>query len=472
MFKGDIRVLAAIPFTKFHVTERLLFGLSIVFVYLFISIALLCYWPISIVISYLVYGGLGVFGARAIHRESIALYSFVFSLSSLVTTLLYFHFLSLYGSPYWGGGSDELEYERLGKEFALGFGLFEYSAIRNYLVPVWHNSVGYIYFIGIIAKLSNVLGTEHTMIYRLANAMFLGQISILVYALSKRLKLRSDTSFWAAIVVGVAPLMMWTAAQTLRDILVSFLLLLGVFLLTEYSADRRKLKNVSVLLTTLIVIFFLVELRRGQAFVLLLTFTIGLFEKYTTNFNYRNILFFILFGVVLIYLYLVSKDRLLIELDFFFLSSDTYSAYRMEERGGGLSNLVFLAPPPFSYILRFGYALITPLPVLSKKLYVIWLSLGTIFQIFFIPFFLTGLKTAYQYRRWWIISSSFLLLFFGMALLTFTTRHITQFFPLAVLISGLGFEAYKGNPSKVFLIMGVILTFSGIVYGLLKLLFL
>ena len=78
------------------------------------------------------------------------------------------------GFLYFLRGSDELHYEEVGLAFAQTLDLFDYIGIRGNLVPVWHNSVGYIYVVGVLDKFALLFGEAHTMVPRLFNAAMLG----------------------------------------------------------------------------------------------------------------------------------------------------------------------------------------------------------------------------------------------------------------------------------------------------------
>jgi hypothetical protein len=423
----------------------------------------------AILISFIFFGFFGFSVTSRINPLAINIFLTVYSLSTFLAALLYFHFISVYGSPYWGGGSDELEYERLGKEFATNYNVFNYSSIREDLVPVWHNSVGYIYLVGILTKIGSIWGGEHTMVIRIFNCACLGIISVMVDSLGKRFKLNQNTVFWAAILAGCLPLMIWTAGQSLRDIPVSMLLITVVFVWSPDSFGKQRYPLFYILFITFLSSLAIFELRRGQAFVILLTASIGLFTGSDKRYKRLRILW--IFSITLIVTWLIVKfsSNLTSDLDLILLSSETYGTYRTEERGGGLSTIVFSSSAPLSYLLRTLYALVTPLPVLSTKLYVLWLSIGTVFQIMFIPFFFKGVYVSLRSKTWWVVSSAFILLFIGMAMFTFTPRHIVQYLPLGVLITALGYERYLGGKKKVFFIMGGIICVMIILYGGLKL---
>lgn len=422
----------------------------------------------SIFFSFILFGFLGFSLTTRINPMAVNIFLTVYAFSALFAFLLYFHYVSVYGSPYWSGGSDELEYEILGKEFANNYSIFNYGSIREDLVPVWHNSVGYIYLVGLLTKLASVLGGEHTMVIRIFNSACLGIIAVMVHGLAKSLNFKQNTVFWASILAGCLPLMMWTAGQSLRDIPVSMLLISVVFVWSPDSFGKQRYSIFYILIITILLSLALFELRRAQGFVILITASIGLFTGSDKRYKWIRILWILLSILLVFWLLIMFSDILTSDLDLILMSSESYSTYRTEERGGGLSTIVFSSSPPLSYLLRTSYALVSPLPVISSKLYVLWLSIGTVFQIFFLPFFFKGIYISLRTKTWWVVSSAFIMIFVGMAMFTFTTRHITQYLPLGILITALGYERYSGEKKRVFFIMGGFICAMIILYGGLK----
>jgi hypothetical protein len=422
----------------------------------------------AILFSFILFGVLGFSLTSRIDPKATGIFIIVYSLCTLLSALLYFHYINVYGAPYWEGGSDELEYERLGKEFAENYSIFEYGGIRKDLVPVWHNSVGYIYLVGILTKLGNIMGGGHTMVIRIFNSACLGLISVMVFSLAKRFELKQNTVIWTSLLAGCLPLMIWTAGQSLRDILITMLLITGVYVWTPETTGKQKFGLFYVLFITILISIALFELRRGQAFVLLLVATIGLLTGADKRYKWIRILWIVVMTLISAWMIMKFSSILTSDLDLILMSSESYSTYRTEERGGGLSTIVFSSTPPLSYILRSVYALVSPLPVISSKFYILWLSIGTVFQIFFMPFFFKGIYISLRTRIWWVVVSAFTMLFVGMAMFTFTTRHITQYLPLGVLITALGYEHYRGDRNLVFFTMGGLIGLMVILYLSLK----
>ena len=446
-----------------------LFNFSLFFSFITIVLFSLFEFKFSIILFFLLFGLIGIFISNFINPKSNYLFIIVYTISVIFSVLLYFNFQSIYGVPYWSGGSDELEYERLGKLFAENFNLFDYAAIREYLVPVWHNSVGYIYTVGFFTKISLHIDGPHTMHFRLFNSCLLGLISVLVYGIGESLGLKKNTIIYSSLFASLMPLMLWTAAQTLRDLLISFLLIFGTFLWTPKNFnDKPRISKFYIIPISFLIILFLFELRKGQAIVLLITSTVSLIYGFNKDYKFIKILWIIFLFFTVLFLVFKYSELIFSDISLLFLSSESYSEYRIEETGGGLSSFIFNSKFPLSLIFRPTYALISPLPVISSKFYQIWLSLGTILQIFFLPYFLNGIYLSFEQKRWRMLLLTFILLFIGMSMFTFTIRHIVQYLPFGVLITAFGFENYSKSKKSIFYYMLCILIIFSTVYLFFK----
>ena len=420
----------------------------------------------SIIISFLIFGILGFLLTSVIEPEAKALYLLLYFFSTIISLLLYFNFNAIYGSPYWVGGSDELMYEDLGKQFALNYGFFDYTSIRGELVSPWHNSVGYIYLIGILTKMSIFLGGDHTIIFRIFNAACLGMLCVFVYSISKKVLSNRDGIVWAAIIVGILPIMLWAAGQTLRDMVASLFLIIGAQIWICDTLGKHSTSTITRIIVTLLLLPVLFEMRKAQAYILLLIAIAGLIVG--TRFNnvlYKYILSsIILVGFIFVYYSTEGSNEIL----GFFLEAEEYSTYRVETTGGGLSSVFFNSSAPFSYFFRAFYALISPIPEINFKAYSNMLSLGTNFHFFFIPFLFNGIRLSFNSRHSQLLFVSFFLPFIGMSMFTFTIRHIVQYLPFAVILTSLGYEQYQGNRKLVFYVMGGLTGLLSIFYLFLK----
>ena len=137
--------------------------------------------------------------------------------------------------------------------------------------------------------------------------------------------------------------------------------------------------------------------------------------------------------------------------------------------GGGLSLVVFESTLfPVGWLYRTLYALVSPLPVEFSSIDKAWQSIGTIVHLLFLPFWWLGILRAARDPGWRHVLVAFVALFIGMAMFTFTFRHITQYLPFAVLLTALGYENYRGRHTNVLFGMAGLGGVLGVMYLALK----
>lgn len=423
-----------------------------------------------VLLGYVVFGLCGLAVVARLGTAPIQLYLAVYGLAGAAAVTLSLIFTSAYGVPYCGGGSDELEYEDGGISFAAEYGVLDYMAIRGNVVKESHNSVGYIYIVGLLAKLSQSCGDFHTMVPRLLNGVCLALISVLVFQIGCRVDLKRRTAAGAALFAGCLPLMMWTAVQTLRDTIQTLLLLWIVFVLVPDRKGRWPYPCAISLIFCALVLPAIWELRSAQALVAVLVIGVGIVCYRRALTPLRMLLLTLPACVAALVVGSIFIGPMREQIEVFTGGIESYAQYRTSEGiGGGLSRIVFeTALFPVGWIYRTLYALVSPLPVQYRVLDQAWLSLGTICHFLFLPFLVMGLVRAARSWQWPAIVAAFVLLFAGMAMFTFSVRHMVQFMPYAVLLSALGYERFQGRRWAVFLSTGTLGALLGVTYMVTK----
>ncbi len=413
---------------------------------------------ISILLSYLLFS-LILIPLFKLNSIASKLSLLVYSLSSIFSIILFFIFINDYGLPYSAGGSDELTYEEIGKEFALNYGFLQYGSIRNNLGYDWHNSVGYIYITGLMYKLGSFFDGFHTLIPRLFNCLCLSYITFFIYLTANKLGLKPKNLIYSSLIVGLYPLMMWVTVQTLRDIIQSLLLVIIVYLWIPNKFGKFSFPFFLNLLLTVLILIPVWEMRNGQAFVGVFFVIISIFLYYK-NLSIKNKLFvFLPVGILFIFLFIDLNNSLFSDIEGIFLGAEIYTQGRSGEwgTGGGLSKFIFEKQLfPFGWIYRVVYALISPLPIAFVSIDYAFMSIGSIFQIIYLPFLFIGIYYSFFNKKWIQIFLIFLLLFLGMSMFTFTIRHICQYLPFAVLLIFLGIEQSRVSRNKIIYSMFII----------------
>ena len=387
----------------------------------------------------------------------------VYLLGVIFCYILYFHYMQKFGVdfPYYIGGSDDLEYENNARIFASNFSLSQYSEIRGGIVPSYHNSPGYIYILALFIRFGDWVSEYHTQIPRIINVFFLTILSIVSYKFaSKRLLLSWRQSNIVAYAVGLSPLMVYVSSHIFRDTLVSLLMFSSIYL---------SFSKINILRLLAIVCFILLasQLRIFSAFL-------------------------ILFFVILIKT-LCIKDRVLLRTIFFFIivissvfmvqfgvldrlveSSNHYTQYRIG-LSSGFAEKIFSIPFPVSLPVRALYYVVTPVPVLSMDAPKILLSIGVFIQLLMFPILCMALFLGVRNRHteipMFITVVVFLCLWLGLSITTFSIRHMSMFYPFAILIVFYGLEKYSFISRNKNIILSLSFTFGGfimILYPLLK----
>jgi len=425
---------------------------------------------LAILMAYLVFG---VLGLTLVWRSGVTgrhIYMTVLGFSTVAIIVLTLSYIREYGVPHINAGSDVLMYEMTGKMFAKGFGIFDYNAIRGNVVSEGHNSVGFVYLVGLFVKLSDNFDGYHTIVPRLFNSVCLGLISVLIFTMGQRLGLQRKTTVVAALFSGCMPLMVSVASDVLRDIVQSLLIMTIIFLWIVDSRGKWRYPVPVLLLLSAPLMLVIWEIRAAQVFVIIIIISIALLTNYQLFKPVQlvsTLLPIIILGAYFAYQF---KADVLMDVEHYFGSIDRYAMHRLGNVSYiGMSNIVFEEPLfPIGWLYRTAYALVSPLPVAYETLYSAWTSLGTIIHILFIPFLLLGLKGTASALGWRTLASTFVLLFIGMAMFTFTDRHMTQFLPFAILLAARGVENYENHPLRVWLFMGLAGASLAIIYVSLR----
>ena len=368
----------------------------------------------------------------------------VYSCNVLFVVALYLIYLQRYGSPYYIGGSDDLGFEMAAEEIASRLGPFQYLQIRGNIVPTTYNSVGYVYLLSLLYRASELLGGFHTLVPRLLNSLVLSLLSVLIFRFARiRLQLKKGISFKVGLAVGLMPIMMYISAHTFRDIIVAFLLFALVYAWSSYASGGLKFR-LALLIGTPLCVLALWETRSFSAIVASGLVFISWYETERSHVKGESRVLFsflVVAGVGILAFVIGSTPwRWLISLTQIY--HESYRNYRIG-LSSGLARYVFASPEPLSSVLRIIYASVSPIPVLTIQIERLWLSLGTLVVVFFLPFVGIGLWKLFREKRVLGIWVGFLGLFIGEALLSFAGRHASMYYPFGILLAGYGYEVYR-----------------------------
>lgn len=412
----------------------------------------------------------GIFGWLLVGRHNgsaVTLFIVVYCSNVMVAVAIYAIYLRNYGTPYYYGGSDDLLYEQFAQQVAQRLQIWQYSSIRSGIVEGPHNSVGYLYVVSLLYRMGELAGGFSTMIPRLLNAMALGLLSVLVYVVARSSHLPWQLSRNVALFVGLLPIMTFNAAHTFRDILVSLMTFWVCY--HWHRAIAHGEPRLIAWAWTLLVTAAMCELRQTQAVAVLLIGTVSdilLVDRRRSLGKLGSIVHGTTVSVlVCLGVWLLGLDWMLRRVSFY---TEHYTGYRAD-LAIGLSSAIFSAPLPLSLALRSVYGLVVPIPFLGRRFEELFQGMGTLLHLYFLPYL--GLAVSHLVRRrtgrLWVICLG---LFYGMYLLTFTSRHIVVVLPYAALVAAHGYLFYRRYRVQVgFAVVGIGV-FSAVLYSSLKLL--
>lgn len=407
------------------------------FFFVFFSFLMICWASFYVVsASFLIISLLFLSLTFFFRGNEKRLYSIVFFCNLLVIIVLYLYYIQHYGTPYFGGGSDDLSYELDAKKVVDALPVSEYFKIRGGVIKASHNSIGYIFLTSLFIRISNLIGEYHTLIPRIFNAFCLGLISILTYRIANKIDSLKRHSFLIALVVGLSPLQLYVSSHVFRDILIE-----TIIMLVAYYGFLKKVNFLNCMIVILMVII-LWELRTFSSMFAGLIYLASVFWR-LKNSNSLNIsLKFLIFGLAGVFIAgmsFVILPELLVDFDGY---TQRYSEYRSEERSSGFAQQIFGLPLlPLGIVFRLIYLLFTPLPTFSGNDYSIFLyHLESTIRIVLIPFFLLGSYVSFKvggiHKQ---ILLFFFIPFFVIAATSFQARQITMYYPFMVYIFLTGF---------------------------------
>ena len=356
----------------------------------------------------------------------------VLFISIIFLILHYYGLIEAFGKPYYG--TDDERFQIAAKQL-VDQKIYFFKDIP-YIAGMYY-AKGYCLIIAYIMRLCSIFGGEYcTMAPRILNICLWIATSVLVFRiLNKKLKTRDAKRIF--YILTLFPNALYISSFVYRDALVNYLIMIFVFVLLDSVEKKAEENNKKCLIRKFIIIFcvvyLLIYLRIQLLFVLGLIFLFLLFSKILPSVTYKYIGYAIL-AIASIWVLTVLGGT-----DWISAFSDQYTEYRASQVSG-LSKFIFTMPMlPFGIFLRAIYGLCVPFPAeilvldLSTPLYSfirLLICLGTIFQVFFIP---------YLFKRIMKLENEALIfcaVYITIISTTFTFRHFLMLYPFMALVIG------------------------------------
>lgn len=395
--------------------------------------------------------------------------SFIYFVSVVLMLVIYFGYIAEYGTPYFGGGSDDLAFEVNAK----------YVIDNNYILPEqlsedpqlqFHNSKGFLWILSWIMRVSDIFGGYHTITFRVLNVYFLLALSILVFrSFENNYQFTFKQNLTVLYAMALFPNVQYISLHVFRDT-ISILLLFSLFFLWDSFFDTKRIKKRSYKKTIIFtfLFFYVAYWIRHENIIFMgaiLLFSLLLKNK---KLSIRNFILFFLTAIIGITL--VESFNLWELVGAF---NERYTEHKLEI-SDGLSNIVFSIPIfPLGIFIRMVYALISPVPVTVlqftdmfanvKTFFNVIIGVGVIVQIYLLPYLFKNIKETDKFAL------SFIILLMGIAVTTFTFRHFIMLYPfMIILIFRKFFKTGKVERNQHLIIMTVVLVIFASLYMLIK----
>lgn len=372
-------------------------------------------------------------------REIGSIVHLVFLGSCLFSFLVAAYWEGFYGSVYFQGQySDDFQYDVLWSngyyqsEGLSPLALMEHVNRIGGAAHDQHNSLGYVYVIVVLRWLCDTLfGGYSTFVPRIFNCFLLIQVALLGVRI---LKVSDSERFVTPricqilfLAISCSPVLLATSVHVFRDILSGYLILLFYYTVAGLRFESR------TVLLVVAILLFLFFVRAQAVFALILYFHLLVYLRLTRRKVGRQLLWgsFLLVVGGLIY----SAE--ILDFAMVYRYYENYRELNIR-RFGLLGDFVFGAQMPFGYFTRIMFFTFTPAPNFSS-LYQIFISISAFLQILYFPalfFSLLNKRVEFELRLF------FLLFFFIFLTFSGTFRHVTMFYPVAIVLV---FLHLKGN---------------------------
>lgn len=360
---------------------------------------------------------------------------FSIKIITLLSVLLtYYNCESLFSQPYYIGGSDDLHSETDAYDFV------KYHYKWPWDWPMFVKDKGFIWILAYLIKFTGV-NSYHTVAFRVLNEDVLIATAVLCYRISKyRFDFNNKQAVTLLSVVALFPNSLYLSSFVFRDTICAFLMLL-VFVLCDDLFKKKeqhclllnsKLGILSLISLDLFLSFWL----RPEALLFDLVI-IGLSVLRENTIKGRNIVYiFVAFALLLFVFNKIGAFETVNN------TIEAYSEFRLDETdnsNNAVFKLIFTLPIiPFGIFLRFVWGLLSPFPTQigniitmfshPTDIFGIIVALGMIPYYFYMPFFFKYISRIDKYIL------TFLVIFGGYIVSTFTFRHVLLFYPFYWLI--------------------------------------
>jgi hypothetical protein len=381
----------------------------------------------------------------------------VLGINMILMSLLYWGYLAKYNSPYFLGDSDDYNFDRYAMQ-VISEGLYTPQQIQNSANFMFHNGIGYVWYLSWIARISSLFGGYHPFIPRLLNIYYLSILCVLVYkyfqhhmglpAVKGRLLI-----YW----LGLFPNAVYVTIHNFRDVL-SSLLLFVVFYLWDLFPQKKLLYKALIVIVTFFIVYWMYWIRAVTvSFIGIFVLVSLLIGNQTIKFNFRLLLAMAVVAITIVKVFNFTD----------FISTiteynDKYNDYVLSI-SPGLSQTIFTMPIlPFGIWLRILYGMFFPVPALPDMFdidgfFQVLNSCGTIAQVLLLPYLFLNFKRIDK------LVIVFVAMYIAILLTTFGFRHFIMLYPFMAIMIGRVYFKTKPVVHRQFLFI-----MAGLLVGLIS----
>lgn len=353
------------------------------------------------------------------------LFTFTFGILLVNSTIFLLILNYVNGEPFLTGGDDFLFYNA-------GKGLYQSRYDINIEVdgiPLWlSNYPAYLFIISIYYELLSLIGLNslHFYNFTLFKVALGALVPVLIYKIGELTSLK--VSKLTLIVILFFPLLILHTTSFLRESIISFFFVLGVYSILRIKPSFYRI--LIIFLLTIIVFF----IRPVHSFLLILFYFLYYFLNRKNNFWLNFIFAIIIFIIGLIFLNYNNSGILL-------QYQNTQNSYRelseMTAQNGSLGVKLYGSDNPFLWPIKYLYYLMSPIPppiFEDLNLITIYITIGSVlWYLILLGFLKSGFRKVNRINPYFI--SLFLLFLIAAAVGVNTTkdpRHLIFIYPLII----------------------------------------
>ena len=283
------------------------------------------------------------------YRNAIYIFILFYLIYLSYTTLVHFGLLNFYNIP--NIVPDEHYFYKASNEAYIkikeGYGFFQMAKMRAYV-----DTIGVIYFNGLVATLANLYGENTILIQKISVVFVSSLIPMVMYGIS-RLYFSEKVSIMVALIYGLFSFLPYLSGILLRDVHIALMFILTMYIILQ----KFSLLNLFILFFVMFESYFL----RPQTGLFMMGFlSIYLFifiKKVITN-QYME--FFVYFIFISIFIVIIVNSSLM---DMFTKISDS-SAQRgvVHASSGSLGAKMSKLPLGLNVVAQFSFSQIQPFP--------------------------------------------------------------------------------------------------------------